>query len=115
MKYKIIYHRGDSIDIKTKVSSGSAYLSDDALIIESAGKFFIPFNFIKSMDKFRLHGLGRMIKIVHSSGTFYFSVVRFNILGYFAIVNFFKTGQMYELLKGKINNSSVQPLIQDGS
>jgi hypothetical protein len=102
MKYKIIYHEGATIDVKTKVKSGLLFLSDDALVINEDSKSnSISFTTIESVEMFRLHGLGRMIKIKHSLGTLYLTVVRLNLFGYFVIINFLKTGRIYDLIKAK--------------
>ena len=57
---------------------------------------------LRSVELFRLHGLGRMLKIVHADGTLFLSVIRFSLLGYFAIVNFFATGQLCEKFKAAL-------------
>jgi hypothetical protein len=101
MNFKIIYYQGDTINISTKVDSGSAMLSDNALEITGKNPISIPFSSIKSVEMFRLHGLGRMIKLVHATGTLFLAVVRINLFGYFVIINFFKAGKLHEQLKEK--------------
>lgn len=109
MTYKIIFHEGASIDIKTKGDSGLALLSEDALIVESSRQIAIRFSEMKSVEMFRHYGMARMIKIVHLNNTLFLTVVRFNFYGYFASVNFLKTGELYNLLKTNAAKSSPSP------
>ena len=103
--YRVIYHDGPTIDLKTKVKAGYATMADDALVIEGKTTLKIAYTTITSVDLFRLHGLGRMIKIDHSSGALFVSVVRINIAGYFAIINFAKTGHLHEELQAKTSRT----------
>jgi hypothetical protein len=100
-----MYHIGESIDIKTKVKSGKALLTDKGLIVEGPTPLSIDFSSMTSVEMFRLHNTGRMLKIVSASGTLFLSVVRFNLFGYFAMINFFRTGTLFEMLK----KGSTQP------
>ncbi len=101
MTYRVIYHDGPAVDLKTKVKAGYATMTDEALVIEGKTTSEVPYRSITSVDLFRLHGLGRMIKIDHSSGVLFVSVVRINIAGYFVIINFVRTGYLHEELRAK--------------
>lgn len=105
MRYKIIYHVGEEINIKTKVEGGALTWQEQSLLISGSPSFEVPFSSFVSIDMFRMHGLGRMIKLVCSDRTIFLTVVRFNIAGYFAVINFFKAGELYERLK--CNNKSA--------
>jgi hypothetical protein len=48
-----------------------------------------------------MHGLGRCIKISYDKGTVYISVIRFQLFGYFALINFFGTGELAGRLRGR--------------
>lgn len=98
MRYKIIYHAGRELSIKTKVSSGTLTLHNDAASISGSTELTIPFSEVTSVEMFRLHGLGRMIKMVCKERTIFLTVVRINLFGYFAIINFFKTGELFKSL-----------------
>jgi hypothetical protein len=102
MRYKVIYHVGQELTIKTKVSSGTLTFQDESLCISGTSALTIPFSSVTSVDMFRLHGLGRMIKMVCNERTIYLTVVRLNLFGYFVIINFFRAGELYESLKRKI-------------
>lgn len=99
--YKIIYHVGPELTLKTKACAGILKLQDDALCISGESDLRIPFSSITSVDLFRMYGLGRMIKMVFNESTIFFTVVRLNLFGYFVIINFFKTGKLYKSLKNK--------------
>jgi hypothetical protein len=94
-RYKIIYHRGPTVDLSTRVSSGWLSINGNAISIRSKKEeFSIPRRDLRSVELFRLHGLGRMIRIVHGQNTLLVSVVRFCIADRFAVIDFFKTGSL---------------------
>ena len=97
MKYKVFFHRGDELSLKTKVSKGRAWLDDSGLHVEGSNGFTIPSGEIREAELFRLHGLGRVIRIEHNGGRLFLSVVRL-MLGQFAIINFFQTGALHKQL-----------------
>jgi hypothetical protein len=102
MRYKIIYHVGRELSLKTKVSSGTLTLQDDAVCISGVSALTIPFSDVTSVEMFRLHGLGRMLKLVCKERTVFLTVVRINLFGYFIIINFFRAGELYESLKERV-------------
>jgi hypothetical protein len=97
MKYKVFFHRGDELSLKTKVSKGRAWLDDAGLDVEGPNGFTIPSGEILEAELFRLHGLGRVIRIEHKGGRLFLAVVRL-LLGQFAIINFFRTGTLQKQL-----------------
>jgi hypothetical protein len=97
MKYKVFFHRGDELSLKTKVSKGRAWLDDAGLHVEGSNGFTIPNSEILEAELFRLHGLGRVIRIEHKGGRLFLSVVRL-MLGQFAIINFFRAGALQKQL-----------------
>ena len=104
MSYKVIYHCGDEITIKTKTKSGKLELTHNHIAISGKDNLTIPYEQIKEVELFRLQGLGRMLKITHRDGLLFVTVVRFCLFNMFAIVNFFKTGtlnrELNEIIKG---------------
>jgi hypothetical protein len=105
MIYEIIYHVGPEINLKTKVKSGTLiWLEKSAIISESPTQTYeLLFTSIQTVEMFRLHGLGRMIKLVCKDKTIIFlTVTWFSIAGYFAVINFFKTGELFRKLKSQI-------------
>jgi hypothetical protein len=101
--YKVIYHDGETIDLRTKVCSGRLTIDESHLRISSAFNVSIPINSLLSTELFRLHNTGRMVKIVHSQGTLFVSVIRFNLFGYFALINYFGTGSLHRRLQDIIS------------
>ena len=97
MKYKIFFHQGNELGLKTRVEKGEAWLDDSGLNIKGASQFLIPGNEIRDVELFRLHGLGRVIRVEHRQGRLFVSVIRF-MIGQFATINFFKTGELHEEL-----------------
>ncbi len=102
MNYKVIYHCGDEISIKTKTKSGRLDLTDKLLTISGKETLSISTEQIKRVELFRLHGLGRMLKIIHNEGVLFVTVVRFFLFDYFAVTNFFKTGKLHQELTALI-------------
>jgi hypothetical protein len=98
MRYKIIYHVGDEINIKTKVAGGVLTLQDGAIQITGPSPFEVPLTTLTSVEMFRLHGLGRMLKLQTKDKTMFLTVVRFYVSGYFALINFLKTGELHKKL-----------------
>jgi hypothetical protein len=55
-----------------------------------------------SAQLFRLHGLGRVIRLRHGDGQIFLSVIRF-MVWQFATINFFKTGKLQKELSDIAN------------
>jgi hypothetical protein len=97
--YRVAYHVGDTLNLRTKALEGRAALTQDALKITGPTPVELPIHELRSAELFRLHGGGRCIRISHERGTVYVSVVRFMLFGYFALINFFGTGQLAHRLQ----------------
>jgi hypothetical protein len=103
--YKIFFHQGEELGLKTRVSRGEAWIDASGLNIKGPNETTVlRKDEITKVELFRLHGLGRVIRIDHSSGTVYLAVVRF-MIGQFASVNFFKTGDLHRMLAGVASSS----------
>lgn len=97
MRYKVFFHRGAELGLKTKVAKGQAWLDNAGLHIEGPGGFTISSGDILEAELFRLHGLGRVIRIEYRGGRLFLSVVRL-MIGQFALINFFATGTLQKQL-----------------
>jgi len=97
LKYKVFFHRGEELSLKTKVAPGEAWLDGVGLHVKGPEEFTIPRSQLRGAEMFRLHGLGRVIRVEHTQGRLFLSVVRL-MIGQFALINFFKTGALYEQL-----------------
>ena len=95
MKYKVFFHRGDKLTLKTRVMKGHAWLDDSGLHIEGPCGLDIPLGDLQEAELFRLHGLGRVIRIEYRQGRLFLAVIRL-MIGQFAFVNFFKTGALHK-------------------
>lgn len=95
MKYKVFFHQGDELGLKTKVARGEAWLDDAGLHVSGPREILIPNVDLLSAEMFRLHGLGRVIRVEHRQGRLFLSVVRF-MIGQFASINFFRTGKLHK-------------------
>jgi hypothetical protein len=99
----VIYHVGDTLKLRTKVLVGRAALTQDALTITGPSPVEVPIRKLRGAELFRLHGLGRFVRISHEQGTVYVSVVRFVLFGgYLASINFLRTGELARRLREAI-------------
>ncbi len=95
---KIFFHVGDELSFKTNASKGEAWIDGSGLnVIGAKDKFLIPKADIKNVDMYRFHGLGRVIQVDHQKGRCFLAATRL-MIGQFAIVNFFRTGKLYEAI-----------------
>jgi hypothetical protein len=94
-KYKVFFHRGDELTVKTKVAKGYAWLDESGLHLEGPGGFAIPSSDLQYAELFRLHGLGRVVQIEYRNGRLFLSVIR-AMIGQFAFINFLKTGALQQ-------------------
>ena len=106
MSYKVLFREGDSIDLRTKACSGRLSVEDGHIHIVGDSGLSIPVSHLRSVELFRMHNTGRMLKVVHDQGTLFVSVIRFNLFGYFAMVNFFATGRLQRELQSLIGGQS---------
>jgi hypothetical protein len=100
--YKVLYHVGEAVGLKTKAAVGRLSLEDGHLLIRGETPVSIDLGALRSVELFRLHGTGRMLRVVHTEGTLFVSVIRFCLFGLFAVGNFFATGQLKEELQAVI-------------
>jgi hypothetical protein len=109
--YRVIYHAGDTLDLRTKALEGRATLTQDALTITGPSPIEVPMRELRDAELFRLHGLGSIIRISHARVTVFVSVVRFVLFGgYFASINFFRTGELARRLREAIEAGAPGPL-----
>ena len=98
MQYKVAFHRGNELTLKTRVEKGQAWLDHDGLHVDvPIGRVVVPKNDLLSAELFRLHGLGRVIRRETRNGCLFLTVVRL-MIGQFAFINFFKTGSLQKQL-----------------
>lgn len=104
MGYKVVYHLGENISVKTVVASGVATITDTELQIDGDDRLAIPLSDLTEVQSFRLHGLLQMVKVCHPGGTIFISVIRFRlfhfpVIGQFAVGNFFGAIKLFNLLR----------------
>ena len=109
-RFKVIYHFGNNVDHSTKMAAGWLEVKDGAIEITGKERIRLDLTSLESAELFRLHGLGRMIRVLHEGRMFYVSVVRFQIGGQFAVIDAFKTGKLTAVL-----NSAIMPRLPDNA
>lgn len=93
-RYKVIYHIGDSVGLKTKAEQGFLFIDGASVfIITKDQKNKISIEDIRSVSLFMLNGLGSMLNVKFGPSTIFISVLRFCI-GQFATTNFFGTREL---------------------
>jgi len=98
LRYKIFFHVGNELNLKTRASKGEAWLDGSGLNVRGADDtLIIPKTDIQKVDMYRLHGLGRVIRVDHRKGRLFLAATRL-MIGQFAIINFFRTGKLYRAL-----------------
>ena len=107
MIFKIIYHIGQEINLKTKTKTGTLEVFENKVVISGKGSLNFELKNIETIEMTRLNGLGRMIKINTKDDTIFLTVVRFCLFDLFAVVNFFKTGKLYQILEKIINEKNA--------
>ncbi|MFK4497916.1 hypothetical protein ABIF86_002207 [Bradyrhizobium japonicum] len=104
LRYKIFFHVGNELSLKTHASKGEAWIDGSGLNIRgSDDTFLIPRADIQKVDMYRFHGLGRVIQVDHSNGRLFLAVTRL-MIGQFALINFFRTGKLHRVLLGTLPN-----------
>jgi hypothetical protein len=99
-RYKIFFHVGNELSLKTHASKGEAWIDGSGLNIRGPDDtFLIPSTDIQKVDMYRFHGLGRVIQVDHSRGRLFLAATRL-MIGQFALINFFRTGKLYRVLLG---------------
>ena len=73
MTNKVLYHQGAEIGLRTKARVSGLSLQDDRLVIRGEPEVSIALESLRSVELFRLHGTGRMLKVVHEGGTLFVS------------------------------------------
>jgi hypothetical protein len=102
-RYRIFFHHGDELGLKTRVSKGKAWIDNTGLTIKGKnGTTSIPRANFQKVEMFRLHGLGRVIRVDHSGGRLFMAVVRL-MIGQFVLINFFQTGKLQRTLSSLLD------------
>ena len=113
--FKVIYHVGDTIDIKTRIQSGTLSFTESEVSIRGRGResLLVPYTSLREVELFRYHGLGRIVRVAHSSGTFFVSVARLNLWGYFVIIDFLGAGMLADALQSRLPIPATPPPSED--
>jgi hypothetical protein len=103
---KVIFHTREPIGLRARFSVGRLTIDGTSLLIDGTPQVSISSRELQSVEMFRMHGTGLMLRIVHSGGVLFVSVIRFSLFGMFAIVNFLGTGRLKDEIETVIRNHS---------
>jgi hypothetical protein len=77
-RYKIIFHVGSDLNLRTRGFQGEAWIDQTGLNIQGPmGEVLVKRQDIQKTELCRLHGIGRVIRIENSTGTVCLSVGNF--------------------------------------
>jgi hypothetical protein len=93
---KVIYWLGDRLDAKARASSGRLILGPESLQILGGRPLSIPLSGIHDVELARPQGAGRWIRLDSPAGRVWVSVPRVNLGGFLVIINFLRTGTLFE-------------------
>ena len=107
MNYKLLYIVAEEVGLKSKGLSGTLSLEEDHLEIVGPERIRFLYDEIQELRIFRQHKVGTLIQIRAIETSVYLAVPRFNLFGIFAMINYFKTHELFEELKrrAKLENS----------
>ncbi len=96
--YRIMYFCGDEISLSSKMITGKAIIEYGKLNLQGEVKLSLAIEELENIELYRLHGMGRMIRFRCSKKQYFLTVIRFNLFGYFAMINYFATGKLHQQL-----------------
>lgn len=100
-----MFHVGSDLNLKSRGFTGEAWIDHGGLNIQGPmGEIFVKRQDIQKTELFRVHGLGRVIRIEKRSGNLLVSADR-RMTGPFALINFLRTGRLHKELIGLASNS----------
>lgn len=101
-RYKILYHRGPTVGLKTFMASAQLRLEDGAMLLEpkEAPPASLPPAAGVNVRVAPYHGMRRMFHIWGAGEDIWFVVERASIGGWFVISNAFKGARLERALRG---------------
>lgn len=99
MKFKVIYHVGKKIQNDTKLMSGKLSINQEKINISGAAPLEVELSTCKTIELFRLHGIGNMIEISCPEKRIFVTIPRLYIAGLFIKIHTIKTAKLYKKLK----------------
>lgn len=103
MSYKVLFFEGETVELSTKGRTGILSLKSDCLFIRTQPEVCITYDMLRSVELLRMHKMGRMLKVTHRDGAIFLTVIRFQLFGVFAVVNYFATGRLKQELDEIVN------------
>lgn len=92
-KYKIMFHVGSDLNLRTRGFQGEAWIDQTGLNIQGPmGEILVKRQDIQKTEVCRLHGIGRVIRVENRTGTVCLSVG-----------NFLRTGKLHKELTSIAN------------
>lgn len=94
--YRVFFHRGKDLSIKTRVEKGTAEIYGSSLTVRSAaGDFTVPLDREAKASMILLYGLARVVVLDRNGKRTYMGVIRL-MVGQFVIGNRLGTGRLFK-------------------
>lgn len=97
-RFKIGYHPGRDVGLKTIMLPGVLTVSYTAIEIKGATDIIIPFEQISGLQVRPFQGMRRFYRMAYGDDEISFAVVRFMIGGWFAQGDYFKAARLEKAL-----------------
>ncbi len=107
MKTKRIYHVGETLTQKSKISRGELLVDKKHLVLDRQPHVKLPLDSIRSVSWQQLKGLGKFVRIEIADQTVYFAAVSF-AFWFMASIQRARTKALYDLLQPRIPASSAE-------
>ena len=116
MKFKIIYHVGNEENFDTKFMTGKLSVNQEMLSISGPSPVDIKLSTFKSLEIFRIHGLGSTIEISIQEKKIFITIPHINIAGFYTKSNVIKTVKLFNLINKhyKFKNKANKTINADG-
>ena len=110
MNYRIFYHIGETMNLKSKVHTGTLTLTEDCLTIDGNPAIEITYrDFAQPVESHRLHFLCSMLRITHRGGILFATVPFVSLFGVPIITNFPKQNELQRQLDPRIRTAWLPP------
>ena len=106
MSYKVLYTVAEEVGLKTKGLSGKLELQDGHVAITGPEELSLPYSEFEELEITRQHKVGTLIHLRCAGTSVFLTVPRFHLLGAFAVINYFKTHELFNELWQRIK---IQP------
>jgi len=104
--FKVLFIQAEAVELSTKGLTGFLYWRGEGLVIHGDKDWNLPLKSISSVNLVRVSGGSKMIKLTHSRGTVFLSVIRFSFRGMFMFADYYRTRELYGRMRAYLEKKS---------